>query len=114
VEAWFNSSKLDLQALGIRAVVPIVRDPEFENLPPVYRLLSPLMQYLQPKLQTDLQIVIEALAQRSPMETAYFLRQALNIASTPATARLVRRCLPAFAPAQQASLRSALQAARQE
>lgn len=110
IEDWVSADKTDLQALGVRALVPLVRDKQFENLPPVYGMLSPLLQYLHPALQTDLQIAIEALAQRSPMETIYFLRQSLNIASTPATARLIRRCLPAFAPDQQASLRAALQA----
>lgn len=111
VEEWIGSHQTEQQALGIRALVPLVRDPAFENLPPVFRLLSPLVQHVLPGLQTDLQIALESLAKQSPTETAYFLRQTLSMASGPNTARLVRRCLPAFQPEQQRSLRIALQSA---
>ncbi len=114
IEEWLSSTRSGIQVLGIRAVVPIVRDLAFENLPPIYRMLGPLLQSPTSALQTDLQIAIETLARRSPMETVYFLRQTLSISSTPATSRLIRRCLPAFEPAQQTSLRAALQAASQD
>jgi hypothetical protein len=110
IEEWINSSNTDIQALGIRALVPMVRDPIFQNLPPVFRLLSPLMQTAPAALQTDLQIVTEALAKYSPTETVYFLRQVLSLSSGSGTARLIRRCLPAFTAEQQASLRRVMSA----
>lgn len=114
IEELLNSTHGATQAIGIRAIVPLMQDPEFENLPPIFRMLGPLLQSFSTALQTDLQIAIESLARRSPMETAFFLRQTLNITSSPATSRLIRRCLPAFEPAQQSSLRAAIQAATQE
>ena len=111
VEEWIGSHRADRQALGLRALTPLVRDPAFENLPPVFRLLSPLVQHVQQPLQTDLQIVLESLAKRASTETAYFLRQTLSMSSGPGTARLIRRCLPAFEPEEQRSLRVALQSA---
>ena len=110
-EEWLNSSQVATQSMGVRALIPMIEDQAFENLPPVFRLISPLVQRSPAPLFTDLQAVIEALAQRTPIETAYFLRQALGMAPGPAITRLIRRCLPRFNPAQQASLRAALQAA---
>jgi hypothetical protein len=110
-EEWVNSPQAAVQSMGVRALIPVIEDQAFENLPPVFRLISPLVQQLPAALFTDLQAVIEALAKRTPVETAYFLRQALGMAPGPGMARLVRRCLPCFNPAQQASLRAALQAA---
>lgn len=110
VEQWIGSYRPEQQILGLRALVPLIQDPAFENLPPVYRMLGPLVQNISAPLQTDLQIAVEALARRSPVETVYFLRQSLSIAVGQGTARLIRRCIPLFDPAQQASLRSALQA----
>jgi hypothetical protein len=109
---WLASREPDVQALGVQALVPLVTDGSFENLPPVYRLLGPLVQNVPPALNTELSEVLLALSRRSPTETAYFLRQALSIATGPATARLARKCLPLFGPQQQASLRAALQSAR--
>jgi hypothetical protein len=111
-EEWISSPQKEMQALGVRALVPLVNDPAFETLPAVFRLLSPLVQSAPAPLHTDLQAILEALARRIPTETAYFLRQMLGLASGQGTARLVRRCLPLFSPAQQASLRSAIETAR--
>jgi hypothetical protein len=111
VEEWISSPHAQTQALGVRALVPLIKDPSFENLPPVYRMLGPLVQHMSNLLQTDLRIAVEALARKSPTETAYFLRQALSISSAPGTARLIRQSMAAFSPAQQASLRAALQTA---
>lgn len=110
-EDWLSSMSLQTQALGIRILVPLIRDAGFENLPVIFRLLSPLMQSVPSALQTDLQIAIEALASQSATETAYFLRQALSMSSGKNITRLIRRCLPLFNDQQQASLRAALQAA---
>ena len=109
-EEWIGSSTTQVQALGVRILIPLVQDDAFENLPPVYRLLSLLVQNVPGNLQADLQAVIEVLIQRSPVETAFFLRQVLPMAQGQATARLVRRCLPSFAPTQQEILKAAIQA----
>ncbi len=110
-EDWISSSSIQVQALGVRILIPLVHDQAFENLPPVYRLLTSLVQNVPGPVQADLQAIIEELIKRSPTETAFFLRQALPIAQGQATARLIRRCLPSFAPEQQATLKAALAAA---
>jgi hypothetical protein len=50
---------------------------------------------------------LNALARRSPKETAYFLRQMAEIPNSPDAAWLIRRCLPEFPPEIQPGLRSA-------
>lgn len=109
-EEWISGSRPRFQALGLRLLIPLVREERFENLPPIYRMVAPLVQNISATIFADLQAVLEALIERSPAETAFFLRQALPIAANPTTARLVRRCLPLFDPEQQANLKSALRA----
>lgn len=109
-EEWLTGVKTDQRALGIRALIPLIQDPQFENIPPIFRMLSPLIQTAPSNLHVDLQSAIEALAKRTPTETVFFLRQTLSLAASPNTARLIRRCLPSFDAAQQASLRKALSA----
>jgi hypothetical protein len=113
-EEWINSPQISTQSLGVRALIPVIEDEDFENLPQVFRLLSPLVQNPPAALQTDLRTALQALARRTPVETTYFLRQALSVAPGPNTALLVRRCLPFFEPPQQASLRAALKAASRD
>jgi hypothetical protein len=109
-EEWINGSNVEYQGLGVRILIPLVAEPAFENLPPVFRLLTGLVQHVPGQIQADIHAVLEALIRRSQAETAFFLRQALPMAQGQATARLIRRCLPAFTPEQQAILRAAIQA----
>lgn len=108
VDVWLSDPSPAQQSVGIQALIAMVNDQSFENIPAVFRLLGPAVQNVNPRLQADLQLVLQALIRRSPVETAYFLRQALSLSVGTNTARLIRRMLPEFEPAQQASLRAAL------
>jgi len=106
-KGWLTSERLEVQSMGLRALLMIVKEKSFQNLPAIFRLLSPLMQSVPARLQADLLSVLQALAQRSQAETAYFFRQVLTLDPGPEIPRLIRRCLPYFTPEFQASLRQA-------
>lgn len=108
IKEWLNSDQLSTQSLGVRSILPIASDPGYENLPVIFDLLGPIFRIAPTGLHPELAMVIEALANRSPMETAYFLRDSLKNSSHPSISRLVRRCLPFFSPDRQNSLRQAL------
>jgi hypothetical protein len=108
IDLWLSDPNPAQQAVGIQAILAMVNDRSFENLPAIFRLIGPPIQNVNPRVQVDLQAALHALIQRSPTETAYFLRQALSLSIGTGTARLIRRMLPEFDSAQQASLRSAL------
>ena len=105
---WLASLKPAVQSMGLQALLATVKNPSYEDLPAAYRLISPLVHAPPARLQGDLLEILKALAQRSPRETAFFLRQILTINATPDFLRLFRRCLPFFEEEAQASLRSAL------
>lgn len=105
---WLEERKLHSQRLGLRALLPAIHDREFENLPPVYPLIAPFLQSEPTGVQGELKEVLQALAARSPKETAFFLRQLLSIGLPLTSQRLIRRLLPAFSPEYQTGLRSAL------
>lgn len=108
-ENWLASSDWRTQQMGLRTIYALLDDARFQNLPRLFRLLSPLVVNVPADLRPDLLLTLRALILRSPAETAYFLRQVLQQAQTPQTFALVRKLLPHFAPAQQALLREALQ-----
>jgi hypothetical protein len=105
---WISADSIPVQGLGLRALQTILTDPEFENLPRIYKLLIPLAASAPPALHPDLTRVIEILAQRSKSETVSFLKYVLVVASNSQITRLIRRCLPFFDEDDQKKLRLAL------
>lgn len=106
-QGWLADTNPAIQAMGLHALLATAGDLSFENLPAVYRLISPLVQAPPTVLQGELLALLKILAERSPGETAYFLRQVVTINSSTQVKRLFRRCLPFFDEATQSSLRGA-------
>jgi hypothetical protein len=112
LQSWVSHPENAWRLVGLRAMLPAMRDPQFINLPPLLTMLSPLIQNPPTDMLGDLQDVLQALITRSPSEAAYFLRQMVSLSNSLHTLRLARRLLPLFPPQNQESLRSALRAHR--
>lgn len=110
INDWLMTTDHFRRQLALRSLLPLIRNPEFENLPVFFRMIQPLCQVVPANLRPDLLDVIAALAQRSPQETAYFLRQTLSFSDAADAPWLIRQSLAKFPPEIQAGLRSALRA----
>jgi hypothetical protein len=108
IQTWVNTSVPETQFLGIQALIPLVEDRPFTNFPPVFRMISPFLYSPQAILLPGLQDILEILARRSPMETAFYLRQILGSPTPLATIRIVRRLMPIFDASTQDGLRKML------
>jgi hypothetical protein len=108
IEQWLSDPQNEIQEVGLKALIPLIQDREFENIPRIFRLLGPLVQNAPKTLYSELTEVLTELARRAPAESAYFLRQMMSIGNNMATTRLVRRCLPAFNEEMQINLRKIL------
>lgn len=107
-QSWSESTQPVQQTIGIEALILMLKEPGFENLPVIFRLASPLVTSGSPALFRKLEPLLTALAHRSPTETAYFLRQILNVSAQQETIRFVRRLLPAFPAEKAEELRASL------
>ena len=107
VELWLAAEEAPIQQLGLRALVPIIRDQNDHNIPIFLRILGPFVRQIPNRLRADLLDVLRVLAHRSPQETAFFLRQILDIHGSPDTAWLIRQCVADFPAEIQPSLRAA-------
>jgi hypothetical protein len=106
VEEWLTSSSFHEQKMGLRALLPLIHDTSFVNLPVLFRVLNPLVRVAPSQIRPDLVPVLKSLANRSPQETAYFLRH--NMAAQD-TAGVTRQILTEFSKETQISLRQAMQ-----
>ena len=109
-EAWLLQTDPARQAMGLKAILALVNDREFENIPPLFGMLFPLMRTASASIFNELAAVLTSLAKRTPTETVYFLRQILSSPTSPNTSRLARRILPDLTPELQENLKAALRA----
>ncbi len=109
---WLASTDRYIPRLGLQILLPLIDDPNFDNLPRIYRLLRPLTLRFPSEARPNFLQVIKALAKRSPQETVFFLRENLTGGQDSPLTALIRRSLSFFPDEHQASLRESLRSAR--
>jgi len=96
IREWLGDSQVEIQTLGIKALLPLAQNPVFDNLPQIFRLLLPRVIDSLPVLRAYLGTVIRALAVRSPQETAHFLNQVLIVTDNSGAAWITRQVMDLF------------------
>mgnify|MGYP003981079753 FL=1 len=93
---------------GLQALLPLVKNPNFENLPPIFNLIEPIIIAAHTRLQKDIQNIIIALYHDAPTETSYFLKSIIKKSENPQTKVLLRRISPSLPKALEESLQKEL------
>ena len=91
---WFQEPDQDKQKLSLMALLPLAKDPDFENLPVLLEFLYPVTIKIRSDLRPELLDIIFALARRSPHETAYFVQELLQIPGCLTAGWLARQLIP--------------------
>lgn len=112
IQKWLESNHVFQAQLGLRALVPLIQEPSFENLPLFYKLIQPLTRSLPAALKPDLLDVLTNLAHLSPSETAYFLRHTLDTPGATDTPWIIRQILTEFPPEIESNLRKVVRETR--
>lgn len=104
ISEWLHPARQSMWPSGIQALLPMISDQNFENLPPIYTVVRPIIEAAPGILQNDLADLINALYKASPSETTYYLREILESSPNPLTAITLRRILKMFPPELQAGI----------
>ena len=91
---WLDPNNPKMWANAVHAIIPLLEDQNYENLPPIYNILSPVIKNMPSIMQNDLADLINALYKASPVETVHFLRQVVSSSSTPQISLSIRRIVP--------------------
>ena len=110
VTEWLYPHREQFWSNGLQALLPLVKNPAFENLPPIFTLIEPVIEAAPTTLQKDIQNIILALYKDAPTETSYFLKNLIKKSENPKTRILLRRILPALPPPLQENLQKELKA----
>jgi hypothetical protein len=108
VKEWLHPARQRMWSNGIQALVPLISSPAFDNLPPIFDIVEPILKASPAILQYDLQELITVLFEASPDETTYFLQQILKGTKSPLPSIALRRMSPELPQELQASLREIL------
>jgi len=108
IKEWLHPKRTRTWSNGIQALLPLISDPDFQNLPPVLDIVEPVIEAAPSLIQLDLEDLIQALYKASPTETTYFLRQVLSESKEPMTVITMRRIASSFPLELQAELRDLL------
>lgn len=108
VKEWLHPARQRMWANGIQALVPLISSPDFDNLPPIFEIVEPIIKTSPAILQYDLQELITVLFEASPDETIFFLQQILKGTKSPLPAIALRRMSPELPQELQASVREML------
>ena len=112
VREWLHPARQRLWSNGIQALVPLISSPDFDNLPPIFETIEPILKAAPVALQFDLKELIVTLYKASPSETTYFLQQIVQKTRSPLPSVALRRMSPEFPPELQTSLREILREKR--
>jgi DNA alkylation repair enzyme len=91
IAEWLRPQRTGLWPNGIQAVISAASDPQFKNLPPLMKVVEPVVEASPAKLQTEIEQLVLALYAASPTETTFFIRQILLDSKNPMTAITFRR-----------------------
>jgi hypothetical protein len=108
VGEWLQPQRLTLWQNGIQAVMSAVADREFHNLPPLMKVIEPVVKSAAPRLQKNIEALVRALYAASPTETTYFVRQVLMDSDDPQTTMTFRRISPSLPRELQEEIRDFL------
>ncbi len=104
---WLASPDLSIKQAGLRACLPLINADAPDNLPPIFKLITPYLRTAPARLRPDILALLAALAHVSPSETAYILHQSLSAPDNPDTAWLIRHVLDEFPMEMRAGLKAA-------
>ena len=108
VKEWLHPARQRMWSNGIQALMPLISSPDFDNLPPIFEIVEPMIRAAPATLQFDLQELIVLLYEASPDETTYFLQQILKSTKSPMLAVALRRMSSEFPAELQSNLREML------
>ncbi len=108
VKEWLHPARQRMWTNGIQALIPLINSRDFDNLPPIFEIVEPIVKASPAILQPDLQDLITALYKASPDETIYFLQQLLKETKSPLLGISLRRMSPELPQELQGHLREML------
>lgn len=94
METWFAPATPKMWPNGLQALLALITDPRYDNLPPIFDMLQPVLENAPASLQQELGQTLNALYRVSPVETVFFLRKTIRGSLRADAILTLRRTIP--------------------
>jgi hypothetical protein len=108
IREYFHPERSRTWSSGIQALLPMIADTNYNNLPPILDLVEPIIEEAPSSLQNNLSDLIIALYRASANETIFLLKHILERTENPMTVITLRRISVNFPPPLQKELQELL------
>lgn len=108
VREYLHPARMRTWSNGLQALLPMIADSTFANLPPILDIVEPIIEEAPATLQNELTDLIIALYRASASETVFMLKHVLSTTQNTMTIVTMRRIVTSFPPPLQAELRDLL------
>lgn len=105
---WCENKAHNKKKTGLQALIILADDQNYINLPAIFNALELLFLDTPAALQSDIIDLMTILLKRSPVETAFFIRQMLERSATKTVVRISRKMLPLLPPESQPAIAALL------
>jgi len=111
IREYLHPARTRFWSNGIQALLPMIVDTGYANLPPILDIVEPVLEAAPSTLQNDLAELIVALYRASANETTFMIKHILESSQNPMTAITLRRISPSFPPTLRGELHELLRPA---
>ena len=94
MEKWSHQTNKKMWGNVVMALIPLLKDKEFHNLPTVFIIVQPILEMAPATMQKELSSLVNALFQASPVETTFFIRQTITLSTRTHIVQNMRRIMP--------------------
>ena len=105
---WLYPHREQFWSNGLQALLPLINDPRFDNLPPIFDIFEPVLKATPTIIQGDIEKTLLALYAASPTETTYFIKDVIKTSEDRKPAIMIRRLSPNFPTELQKNLQNEL------
>lgn len=114
IQTWVDSSEPNKALTSIYALQTLINDPNFINLPKVFKIILPLFSQSNRKIIAALTFLIDDLAKINPVETSHLLSNLLLSSTSSSIKQITRKCMPSFSINEQKKLKFVLSSLPEE
>ncbi len=93
IKEWLNAPGQNTQTWGLFAILPLIQQLGYDELPQVFEILRPAIETVSPYTQKEIQACINSVYRISPVETIHYLTEIIHETKDNQIFRIFRRII---------------------